>query len=236
MHARPKGACSRRLHAYNIFPCAAAQGKVDSSVLAKAQALTRAHTPEDAVRRRASVFQFEKGVTPVPSRARASPTRYALGMQVSLGRTRWSSEGVNVFSVAEGKRLASTPAPHMTHYESIRHEKMQRAALESPQIRGYRLLPAMTPGRAMLWGTVLAVWGTAALVASTARSLGIQGAEDAGPKLRAALQPLGEAVEARLAPLKPHLSTSSADGIGASVRGTQASAASVAAKFRSVLV
>ncbi|KDD72153.1 hypothetical protein H632_c3781p0, partial [Helicosporidium sp. ATCC 50920] len=116
-----------------------AEGKVDSSVLAKAQALTRAHTPEDAVRRRASVFQFEKGVTPVPSRARASPTRYALGMQVSLGRTRWSSEGVNVFSVAEGKRLASTPAPHMTHYESIRHEKMQRAALESPQIRGYRL-------------------------------------------------------------------------------------------------
>ena len=36
-----------------------------------------------------------------------------------------------------------------------------------------RLLPEMTPGRAFLWGSVLAVWGVGALVATTARGLDI---------------------------------------------------------------
>lgn len=31
----------------------------------------------------------------------------------------------------------------------------------------------MTPGRAFLWGSVLAVWGVGALVATTARGLDI---------------------------------------------------------------
>lgn len=36
-----------------------------------------------------------------------------------------------------------------------------------------RLLPKFTPGRAMMWGTILALWGTGALVATTARQLDI---------------------------------------------------------------
>ena len=37
-----------------------------------------------------------------------------------------------------------------------------------------RLLPEFTPGRAMMWGTILALWGTAAIVATSSRGLGIK--------------------------------------------------------------
>ena len=36
-----------------------------------------------------------------------------------------------------------------------------------------RLMPEYTPARAMLWGGILALWGTAAVTASVARSLDI---------------------------------------------------------------
>jgi hypothetical protein len=49
-----------------------------------------------------------------------------------------------------------------------------QAALETPLVSGYRLLPQFTPGRALLWGTILAMWGTAAVVVTAARRLDIQ--------------------------------------------------------------
>ena len=83
-------------------------------------------------------------------------------------------DDASIFSVADGKKLAQTPHKPPTFYERLRAEKQQRAALETPLVRGMRLLPEFTPGRAMLWGTILAVWGTAAVFASTARSLDIK--------------------------------------------------------------
>lgn len=41
-------------------------------------------------------------------------------------------------AVADGKRLASEPAPSATYYENIRARKIQRAALEGPTLAGYR--------------------------------------------------------------------------------------------------
>ena len=87
---------------------------------------------------------------------------------------RWTVDDASIFSVADGKKLAQTPYKPPTFYERLRAEKQQRAALETPLVRGMRLLPEFTPGRAMLWGTILAVWGTAAVFASTARSLDIK--------------------------------------------------------------
>ena len=43
-----------------------------------------------------------------------------------------------------------------------------------------RLLPELTPGRAMMWGTILAMWGTCAAVALTARQLDIHTAGAGG--------------------------------------------------------
>ena len=74
----------------------------------------------------------------------------------------------------DGKRLAQTPHKPLTFYERIRLEKQQMAALETPLVQGYRLLPEFTPGRAMFWGSIIALWGTAALVMSAARSLDIK--------------------------------------------------------------
>ena len=78
------------------------------------------------------------------------------------------------WTVGDGKRLAQTPHKPLTFYERVRLEKQQKAAIQTPLVQGYRLLPEFTPGRAMLWGTILAVWGTAAIVASTAKSLDIK--------------------------------------------------------------
>lgn len=87
---------------------------------------------------------------------------------------RWTVGDASIFSVDDGKRLAQTPHKPPTFYERIRLEKQQKAAIQTPLVKGYRLLPEFTPGRAMLWGTILAVWGTAAVVASTAKSLDIK--------------------------------------------------------------
>jgi len=37
-----------------------------------------------------------------------------------------------------------------------------------------RLLPVFTPGRALMWGSILALWGTGAIVASSSRALSIR--------------------------------------------------------------
>ena len=87
---------------------------------------------------------------------------------------RWTVDNASIFSVDDGKRLAQTPHKPLTFYERIRLEKQQKAAVETPLVKGIRLLPEFTPGRAMLWGSILAVWGTAALVVSTAKSLDIK--------------------------------------------------------------
>ena len=87
---------------------------------------------------------------------------------------RWTVGDASIFSVDDGKRLAQTPHKPLTFYERIRLEKQQKAAIETPLVKGIRLLPEFTPGRAMLWGSILAVWGTAAIVMSTANSLKIK--------------------------------------------------------------
>ena len=86
---------------------------------------------------------------------------------------RWTVGDASIFSVDDGKRLAQTPHKPLTFYERVRLEKQHKASIETPLVQGYRLLPEFTPGRAMFWGTILAVWGTAAVVMSTAKSLDI---------------------------------------------------------------
>lgn len=65
-----------------------------------------------------------------------------------------------------------------------------------------RVLPELTPGRAFLWGSVLALWGTALTVKLAAANMGIHSAEDAPGVLRAVIQPYAHALAARMQPLK----------------------------------
>ena len=75
-----------------------------------------------------------------------------------------------------------------------------------------RLLPKFTPGRAFLWGTVLALWGTGAVVATAARQLDIRTAEDAPGVLRPLFGGMGAALEAWFAPLRASMSINAVAG------------------------
>lgn len=154
------------------------------------------------------VYEYKAGPMAPPR-----PTqRFELGTRVSFGRARWTSNDASIFSVADGRRLAQTPPPRATYYESIRAEKIQKAQLATPTLRGFRLLPELTPGRAFLWGTVLALWGTGALVATTAKSLNILSFEDAPSVLKATFAPLAVALESNLAPLRESMAATTAAG------------------------
>jgi hypothetical protein len=52
----------------------------------------------------------------------------------------------------------------------------------------------MTPGRALMWGTIVAVWGTGALVMSTAKYLGIETLGDVPGRMQEVLSPLGDSL------------------------------------------
>lgn len=198
------------------------QGKLASSVLERFRASQEAG-PSTTVFKGNSpyVFNYTPGVSKLPPRASYMTHFGELGTQVSFGRGRWSSDNTSIFSVAEGKRLAATPAKPLNHYEAIRQTKIALAQLETPQLAGLRLLPKFTPGRAFFWGSVLAAWGTTAIVLTTARHLDIQSWKEAGPKLREVMQPLADRVQAQLAPLRSTLAFTDGKGMGAEVQRSE---------------
>lgn len=149
------------------------------------------------------VYQHVKGKVPVPKQKMPWST---LGTPVSFGRARWTVGDASIFSVDDGKRLAQTPHKPLTFYERVRLEKQQKASIETPLVQGYRLLPEFTPGRAMFWGSILAVWGTAAVVMSTAKSLNIHTTADASDKLQGIVAPMAQRLGAALVPLKSMVS------------------------------
>jgi hypothetical protein len=171
------------------------EGKVDEAVLKSAEAKFNRAPARVINTREFSRFEYIKGVTPVPRKA-PSASMGNLGSQVNMGRMRWTSDGVSIFSVADGKELASTPAKPLNHYENIRMQKIQKAALQTPTVLGgYRVLPAMTPGRALLWGTVLAIYGTSAVVMSTASYLEIKSIGEVRETMARVLGPLGRSLK-----------------------------------------
>ena len=91
-------------------------------------------------------------------------------MLTLISLNRWTNPDASIFSVAKGKELAQLPAKLPTNYEVIRQKRISQAALESPVVQGIRLLPEFTPGRAFFWGTVLAVWGTAAVTVTACKA------------------------------------------------------------------
>lgn len=151
------------------------------------------------------VYNHKK--TPFPMPAPSPAEKLALGTRISLGRSKWVVEDASIFSVADGKRLAQTPVKEMgTAWESARFEKIRAASLETPLVGGFRLLPELTPGRAFLWGSLLALWGTAATFKLAAGHLGITRAEDASEVLRGIMAPYAHAISNGMQPIKAWLS------------------------------
>lgn len=100
---------------------------------------------------------------------------------VKLNGSRWSgpgaAEGMSVFDTAAAMELLRNgPEPDTRRLTSaaIAHaNRIQRHAQMNATIHGFKLLPDLTPGRAFVWGSFLALWcvGTAAM--TTCRSLDI---------------------------------------------------------------
>ena len=140
-----------------------------------------------------------------------------LGTRVSLGRARWTHDGgsgANIFSVADGKRLAQEPVKHLTAFEVARSKRVAALAQETPLLAGIRLMPVFTPGRALLWGSICAAWLTGAAVATARSSLGITSTSDAGARLGEARAPVKASVQGAVGPWRGRLELAGGGGDG----------------------
>lgn len=171
------------------------QGKLPASALepiSNASIATRmGQVPVTIINSRpSSEVIFEYTGVPVP-RMSSTESWARLGTtKVSLGRAKWSADGASIFSVNDGKRLAQTPVREPSAWEASRARKIAQAAqVDKRVVQGIRLMPEYTPARAMLWGSIMAVWATGAITASVARSLDIHTAEEASEKMRSAFEP-----------------------------------------------
>jgi hypothetical protein len=149
------------------------------------------------------LFKFNPNLPEAPLSQTMRP--WSMGSRIELGRTKWNLEGVSIFSVEDGKRLAQTPTKASTAAEARLAARLARAAADSPLVAGYRLLPLLTPNRAFMWGTILAVWSTATITLVGAKRLGITGFENMGERMREALRPYVESAEQAMAPYKVDL-------------------------------
>lgn len=160
-----------------------------------------------------------------PANAAASTSTGARSVSTSPSPSTTSTRPASIFSVADGRRLANEPVRHLTAFEAARAARVARHAAESPLVAGLRLMPVYTPGRALLWGTVLAAWGSAAAVASSARALGVQSVSDAPEALRAYFAPAAERMRFAAEPLKGSFAISG--GAAAAAVNDEASSVSV---------
>ena len=108
--------------------------------------------------------------------------------RVSMGRGRWDVEqGASVFSVADGKRLATLAVDEVEAAPktlSARVALARQVVVESAKVdatttaSGLRVYPMLNPGRAFMWGTIFAVWGSAFAVLAASKAAGVATVED----------------------------------------------------------
>jgi len=171
----------------------------------------RLERPEKAEERRMrKFFRFQEGNRPKhynPSSVINNPmyvSKATLGSQVSLGRSKWSAgtdtvQGASIFDVRKGAELANSAPEH------VRQQVVKPAApveLVSVGKVKLRLMPDYTPGRALMWGSVLAVWGTAAIVLRSAKSLEIGSLEEVPAKLGEVIRRPAKSAVTALDPIK----------------------------------
>jgi hypothetical protein len=127
-----------------------------------------------------------------------------LGTRLSLGRGKWQAssgtvEGTSLFDVKAAYKLIDGTDATLPR---------QRAVAPAPETvitlgnKLFRVFPDFTPGRALVWGTLLAVWGTSAVVVRTARRLEIQSIDDVRSALNEALTPMAGRIQHQVDPYR----------------------------------
>lgn len=160
------------------------------------------------------IYRHQKGALPVPNLPNIKD--WSLGTSMSMGRSRWMVDDVSIFDVSEGKKLAATPRRQPTMFEIKRAQAVQKAALETPLVGGYRWLPEFTPGRAMFWGTIAAVAGTAVGSKIACIVLDIKEINDILPRMRSALSPMADAAAGVFQPMGVAMTTAGTDSMAKS--------------------
>ncbi|PSC76660.1 3-hydroxyacyl-dehydrogenase [Micractinium conductrix] len=193
-----------RLHMLKRLEGLVEKGKLDASVLEEVRKATSPDVhhatgvevspgvfkdvPGETVRRAEHVYAHDP-----TKRAPLAPSeveRMKTGVHVDMGPSKWNPGGgdTSIFSLSQSLAEETPAGKNLPPHEVARLARLQKAAgaVEVPSVFGLKL-SAGTPGRTFFWGGLLAIWGTAALVAASARGLGPtgRGAAPAGGEVSA---------------------------------------------------
>ncbi|GAB4816918.1 hypothetical protein N2152v2_003964 [Parachlorella kessleri] len=112
-----------------------------------------------------------------------------------MGPGRYAPAGASIFALNQCAEMADAPLK-MSAAQTARLAKAtaaQQAIVESPTFFGYRVLPrTMTPGRTFFLGSMLAVWGTAALVGVAVKEMGFGSRQEVQDQGTRAMSPLAQ--------------------------------------------
>jgi len=131
---------------------------------------------------------------------------------VKLNSSRWGGatgadgNGVSVFDAgAAYETLKNGPEPdgrRMTPAAIAHANRIQRHAQNNATLVGFKLLPDLTPGRAFVWGSILAAWTVGSACAYTCRSLDINSRAEFPVKMKEAFAPVRVWAQSCLAPIR----------------------------------
>lgn len=133
-----------------------------------------------------------------------------MGSRVSMGKNKWTAgttasglePGTTIFSVHKASELMQHAPAHLDGVESRAARHMVDNTVVTIGGKRLKLLPDPTPGRAMAWGSTLAVWGSAALVVGGANLAGISTMADTRRVMHVWLTPLGDSIKDTVSPIK----------------------------------
>lgn len=115
---------------------------------------------------------------------------------VKFNSARWAgpeaAESLSVFDTAAAYQTLSKPPPPESMTAGMRAlaDRVARAQQQQATVAGFQLLPDLTPGRAFMWGTIVAVWGVSMVTLVSARALDIHTMKDVSIKMKEHLQPI----------------------------------------------
>lgn len=123
---------------------------------------------------------------------------------MKFNSSRWTrsaeAEGLSIFDM-KGAMSAIQDGPDdaakkRAHPAAIAHAaRVARAQQMGASWFGFKLFPDLTPGRAFMWGSILAVYAVGASAAICARALDIGSVDDIKVKMQTAFAPYKEALK-----------------------------------------
>lgn len=124
---------------------------------------------------------------------------------MKFNSSRWTrsaaeAEGLSIFDM-KGAMSAIQDGPDdaakkRAHPAAIAHAaRVARAQQMGASWFGFKVFPDLTPGRAFMWGTILAVYAVGASTMIAAQSLDIKSVDDIKVKMQAAFAPYREALK-----------------------------------------